>query len=424
MKVVWLSIALLASIVSNGSASVHWSAVTNPGQLDQVEIFLPGSDDLYAGTTMGQVVESSDHGATWTSIADGLPQDYAPIQSMVFANPWIIVSRSGFGQHNYCSHLENGVWSTWEALPYQDAPVVSLSAIGDDIFGLLAGGIIEWSGDHGLSWASVTQPGGIGKIFVEQGVLFATTQSFGGHMYRSTDLGQTWTSIGDGLGSSYVCSHVFYQGQLVVSLYNSGGIGTVWTSGDFGTTWHQLTTLPTNRNMNGMAIGADGSLVIGASGTDAQGQSVWRSRNLVQWDDLTGDLPDFARPFNDLVYEDGWFFKTGGSVTAYRVQDPAASDAGPIQISDNSFGAYPNPARDQAQMRFSLSAPASVSLEVLDSSGRALAHSQLGSLPAGQYQLPWNAKDSSGRPLPGGVYFARLSVGGRSQIARLVLIRQ
>ncbi len=440
MKAAWLSIALVAAAVTlasgstsafasgstsgSTSASVHWSPVSDPGQLDQVEVFLPGYDGIYAGTTMGQVVESADHGTTWTSVADGLSVDYAPVQSMVFANPWIIISRGGSSQFNFCSHLENGMWTTWVPLPYQVAPIGSLAAIGDDIFGILAGGVIERSSDHGLDWSSVNEPGSIGKIFVENGALFAATQTFDGHIYRSTDLGQTWTEIGGGLGSAFVCSHAYWQGQLVLALYTNAGIGTVWTSGDLGTTWHPVTTLPSNRNMNGMAVGADGSLVIGASGTDAQGASAWRSHDLVQWEDFTGDLPDFARPFNDLVYQDGWFFKTGGTVTAYRVQDPGVADAGAIQVTDHSLGAYPNPTRESSEIRFGLTAPASVSLEVIDSAGRSVSRSQLGTLAAGDHRLPWNARDAANRPLPGGVYFARLAVGGRSEVTRLVLIRR
>jgi hypothetical protein len=422
MKVAWISIALLAAFSAHGSATVHWSAVTAPGEFDQVEIFLPGADGLYTGTIMGQVFESTDHGTSWTAVGSGLPQEYAPVQSMVFSGPWLLMSRDGFGDTNFRTRLDNGAWSAWESLPYQVQEIRSMTATGGAVFGLI-GGEVYRSEDQGLTWTPVTQPGGIGKLFAHEGRLFATTQSMMGIIYRSDDLGQSWTMVSGSLGSAYVCSHAYWQGRLILSLYYGGGIGAVWSSQNLGTTWQHVSTLPTNRNMNGMAIAGNGDLAIGASGGDEQGQSIWRSGDLAHWDDMTGDLPSFALPFNDLVYHDGWFFKTGGSVTAYRAEDPAVAGVDPVEVAGTRFEASPNPIRDRAELQFDMPALSPVALEIFDASGRRHTRSEFGVLPAGSHRLAWEARDGSGRPLPGGIYFARLDLNRGSRTTRLILLK-
>jgi hypothetical protein len=70
---------------------------------------------------------------------------------MVRASDWLLMSRSGFGEYNYRSHYETGVWSPWEPLPYQDSGIRSLAEAGGAVFGLF-GTAIQRSDDQGMTW--------------------------------------------------------------------------------------------------------------------------------------------------------------------------------------------------------------------------------------------------------------------------------
>ena len=52
---------------------------------------------------------------------------------------------------------------------------------------------------------------------------------------------------------------------MLVCVYHGGGVGSLWSSTDFGDSWEEITTLPTGYNINGMAIAQDGRITIGAA---------------------------------------------------------------------------------------------------------------------------------------------------------------
>jgi hypothetical protein len=228
----------------------------------------------------------------------------------------------------------------------------------------------------------VTTPEPVSALFASQGCLFASQQLINqGKLFRSEDPGRTWTDITGPVTSSYLCSHAFWQGRVLLSVYRGGGLGALYSSQDLGDSWQAVPGLPTNRNINGMAIAGDGSLAIGASGSDG-GASSWLSPDLSTWTDFTGNLPEFAQPFNELASEDGWFFKTGGTVPAYRTESPgAAAVAGAAAAAALPLEARPNPVRARAVIGFSLDSGAPV--EFGGCSSRRWARVEGGAAPGG-----------------------------------------
>jgi photosystem II stability/assembly factor-like uncharacterized protein len=418
-------IAILVLIATYVSA--QWIPVPSPGEFDGIEFFLPGEDQIYVGTLMGKVYGSSDHGNNWTEIAGGLAEEYAPVQGMVVVGNHFIMSRSSFGDHNYRSTFDGEQWSPWEPLDYQESEIWSFAVIGDILFAILAGGSIHRSDDYGLSWTAVTAPSSdpVWKIFTHENRLFASLQVVNsGQIYRSDDFGQTWVQIGTGLGSSQICSHIHWQGQLLVCVYHMGGVGTFWSSPDFGNSWNEITTLPTTYNINGMAVADDGRLAIGASSGYPDYESIWLSSDLVAWEGYTGDLPQGAWSFNELVAHDGWFFKTGGSVTPYRAPHPVLSTVGdgPADRLLVKLQAFPNPFNPQTTIRFELADAGWVDLSIYDLMGRRVATLHNGQASAGTNEFTWLAHDGQGRPLPSGVYLARLQTDTLSSSQKLMLV--
>ncbi len=84
--------------------------------------------------------------------------------------------------------------------------------------------------------------------------------------------------------------------------------------------------------------------------------------------------------------------------------------------------ARPNPFSGSATLRFGLPAAQATELVVFDASGRAIRTLARGMTAAGYHSVQWNGRDEAGRPVPAGVYFARLETDGRRLTRRLLRI--
>jgi hypothetical protein len=91
------------------------------------------------------------------------------------------------------------------------------------------------------------------------------------------------------------------------------------------------------------------------------------------------------------------------------------------RLSLGILGPTPGPAGTTLQCVLEDAAPADLSILAVD--GRVIATLVHGPMPAGSHQIRWPGRDSTGRPLPSGVYFARLRSGGETACTRVLLLR-
>jgi hypothetical protein len=84
---------------------------------------------------------------------------------------------------------------------------------------------------------------------------------------------------------------------------------------------------------------------------------------------------------------------------------------------------YPNPARTEATIRYSLAEAGTAELEVYDLSGRRVATLLAGAAEAGEREVVWNLVADDGSAVPPGVYIYRLRSGGDAAARRLVITR-
>jgi len=98
-----------------------------------------------------------------------------------------------------------------------------------------------------------------------------------------------------------------------------------------------------------------------------------------------------------------------------------ATDVGDTPVRSLSLAApFPNPSREPLTLRFTLPEAAHATLRVYDVTGRVLATLADAELAAGAHAATWSGADRSGRGVPPGVYFARLSAGGRERVQRIM----
>lgn len=85
--------------------------------------------------------------------------------------------------------------------------------------------------------------------------------------------------------------------------------------------------------------------------------------------------------------------------------------------------ASPNPARGPLRLDFGLERPGYVLLHIYDVSGRLVRVLAQGQLAAGTYTRQWDGRDTAGRTMAAGVYFAKLESADRVFSEKVVLAR-
>jgi len=152
-------------------------------------------------------------------------------------------------------------------------------------------------------------------------------------------------------------------------------------------------------------LGSDARVVVNS--TAARGESWFRQSGV--WTDL--------QDFDDFPWTGTGNFCIQGLADEYPtglVEPPSGS---------RNLRAWPAPARESSALSFSLEAEAWLRLAVYDVGGRLVAELAEGRFPAGARTVAWNLSDRQGRPLPAGLYMARLENGGRTEIAKIVIVR-
>lgn len=131
----------------------------------------------------------------------------------------------------------------------------------------------------------------------------------------------------------------------------------------------------------------------------------------------------FRLTSDPLVELDGWY------VDDVRVNNAQcellSADPGANAMRLAFLAPAPNPMRGPARMRFTLPVREEhVQMTILDVQGRARRSHVLGPLVAGDHAWVWDGRDDAGRALPSGAYFARLQVGGKSMVQKVLKLSQ
>ena len=204
------------------------SGMTAPDQFCYVEM---QSGLLLAGTEDGGIFRSSDFGVHWSACSNGIG-DTASVKGLICTKKQELFASIPLHGIFYSSDSGNSWSARNTGLPSLDVLPLTLAPNGDIYVGLT--GAIARSTDDGLHWQSVYTLDASDEVLGlgadSSGTIFATT--FHARVLLSNDESNTWKDIGPTKHDAVECIAV--QGnQLFIGTYGSG----VYRSRDIGNTW-------------------------------------------------------------------------------------------------------------------------------------------------------------------------------------------
>jgi len=138
-----------------------------------------------------------------------------------------------------------------------------------------------------------------------------------------------------------------------------------------------------------------------------------------QWHPFPGmEREPFAMVENGPSLFIGGAFSQVGGMPSYGFAEWREPEA--LVPSVSTLAAAPNPFTTDVHIRYELSAGATVRVEMFDLSGRMLERAFDGWQSAGAQDVVWHA---SARGVKPGIYFARVLIGDRSEVARVMRVK-
>lgn len=118
---------------------------------------------------------------------------------------------------------------------------------------------------------------------------------------------------------------------------------------------------------------------------------------------------------------EGWFVDDV-VVDGFNITSSGAPER-TLPLTLRLLPADPNPFSGETQVRYTLGAASDVLLQIFDPSGRLVRTLLAARQPAGQYEVRWDGRDASSRPVPAGLYLSRVQAGSEVATRKLILAR-
>lgn len=152
----------------------------------------------------------------------------------------------------------------------------------------------------------------------------------------------------------------------------------------------------------------------------------WRRADLPADVDLQVYLPQQNRCVVSSMQDVGSAtIEVGEDPVTVVFRSPDDATSVPDAAAVAGVSCHPNPFNPSTEIRLRTVAAGDVRLEIYDLRGRTVWSRGFGSQPAGAYTVTWHGRDTEGREVAGGTYFARLVLDGVSTGAptKLTLVK-
>ena len=391
-------------------------------------------NNIITGTHSDGVYASENNGDKWKKIGTGNNNDTlsnAIIYSTLSPAPGVLLAGT-CGDGLYASANSGKTWKhITKGLPYKSAGNYecdeTLVKSGSNVIAGTSNGIY-YSTDNGKSWNSSNLIGDriiINAIAANGNVavagVFEGVSPFQSGLYRSTNSGVTWTfvqTIRDIVSMSSDSAGTFYAGTYV----------DIWRSTNNGTAWNTIG--------NGIPNGT-GAFTIKAIGTNnvfvGNNKGIFFSSNKGNnfSNANTGLDPEPNNVVQGLTANDKYLFAGlylngvwrrplsdfGIATPVAKINTTSTDQNKTADNSDNKLSVYPNPATDKTTIQFKAYTAGKFQFVIMSETGKTVMQWNT-QLFAGIYNKTINVKN-----LSPGIYFVRVLINGKSNLAKLSITR-
>jgi hypothetical protein len=358
--------SLILIIILARQTNAQW-VKTNIPKTD-ISSIVVSSKNIFAGSTKNGIFLTSDDGANWTRVNNGLSDTIIScMNKYISKNGDTTIFAGTYGV--YASHNNGKSWeSTW--LNFEVFRTITVS--DTTIYAGTNGGIYR-STDDGVTWDWTYLPSAwqANTIAVQANNIFAG--SWGG-VFESSDY-SNWTTINNNLSDSAVNTlaidgnNIFAgTGYAGTSLADSGS--GIFLSTDNGSNWNKMN----NGLIHSIVVYTlitNGSNIF--AGTD---KGIFLSKNNgTNWTEINEGLPDSTTVTSLAISGAEIFAGTKGNGVWKRSLQEITSVKNvhnSIPLSYSLEQNYPNPFNPSTVISYSLPAESFVSLKVYDILGREI----------------------------------------------------
>ncbi len=401
-------------VVRSTDEGLTWTAQNKGFTATSVSCLAVAPDGtVYAGTDAQGLFATRNHGLSWQQIESQAGTTEDPISSVfVKPNGDILVGPS----QGILRSTDGG--RRWQrpipGLEGHKVTCFALDSLGNIYAGTYDGPVFR-STDNGDHW---TQGSGgymatpiVSIVVSPSGIIWALPYMPSINM--STDQGKTWQYPYANLPYRWVGMSIDKAGRL----YAANEIDGVFRSDD-GMNWKQINNGLNGLYMSALIVTTGGELF--AAGWMPSVHSVWRSVNTGdEWTSYSNGLngDDLIKSF--AYGRDGYLYAGTYRRGVYRIQYlPLQPIPPPAPSEFRLLQNYPNPFNSRTTILYELPETSDVSLKIFNVLGQEVATVVNENLPAGRYQVEWNASGCAG-----GVYFYQLQAGNSVDTKKFILLR-
>ena len=426
---------LLLLLCAAPGADAQWVQTNGPGcncaeKFPHISCLIANGTDLYAGSDSGVSV-TSDSGLTWTNISAGLTVTAVNCLAVMGQDLY-----AGTALSVYRGTKKNGTWSWADIGPY--ATVLALAAKGDMLFaGTEAAGVMATT-DSGRRWKPMNTGLSyqlVNVLVIDDSVIFAGTRKianapmppFGKGIFRSTDNGQSWKAINDGLGDTNIWT-LTATGKDVFAAVEDYGQGdyynSVFNSSDTGNTWKPIFHDQQNEGWIAALTLSDTNLFIADINsrwpillTSDRG-TTWMPECFINSAGSTGGAR-YPRFPSTLLVSNGYLFTGAEDGTVWR--RPLSDMLGKSEVairtgSPLSASVSPNPFSQTTTIHFYSTESSPAQITIINLLGIEVARLFDGELATGEHSFTWDAKG-----MTPGMYWCEARMNGNIQRVGIVL---
>lgn len=239
MLKLFLTIQTLILISFQTFSQTEWEYIglDDPNVGDIFDIEIDDNGKIFAGTLFGPVYRSTDNGATWELINNGLPANAAIGEAIaIYQNQIYLTTNQGLYKSTNSGDYWFRIAQSIPFLDFDEVTVITNGYIFTSVFNMGTGGVFR-STDEGVTWEA-TNYTGFGALDMginSNGIMFlgnATASWYG--IQRSFNLGMTWEWIIPFISTSaleYLRDGSVLAGAIE-SPHNSAGIYKTTNNGD------------------------------------------------------------------------------------------------------------------------------------------------------------------------------------------------